>query len=368
MNEELNWDILLHELDTGKCVLCIGPDVFSYGEDQRLEQRLADQLRRNSQVLGIRVYDDGWFHYLPQRDEVATWFGIKAFYETQLSAEADPIFLDITVLPFHLMLNFSPDYRLRDAFKSVGKPFEFDCLYKNPELAQSRSDESYLPSKAKPLIFNMLGEIEDKDSLVMTYDDLFDYMAAIFEKKRMPHHVKLKIQQATHFIFLGMPLDKWYFHLFMRVLDMHKDTSKTKRFQASYSVNGANATFCEEQYAMTFVQNDIAGFTTLLQQKWQAAQAKKTGTGQLNTFDSWRQMVKSGEDIAIRQVLKEMKPFAQKNGDMTNLHIMLEMQWNGFMATIFETEMGKKAMKADIVSRILLMIDQIEKSNSTGKP
>ena len=89
----------------------------------------------------------------------------------------------------------------------------------------------------------MLGEIEDKDSLVMSFDDMFGYMEAIFEKKRMPQNVKLKIQQATHFIFLGVPLDKWYFHMFMRVLNMHRDTSKSKRFGATYSVNKTNATF-----------------------------------------------------------------------------------------------------------------------------
>lgn len=357
----INWDILLHELETGKCILCVGPDVFSPSDDARLEQRLADTLRRNSASLGIRVYDDGWFHYLRERDELATWFTIKQFYETQLPAAADAVFRSIAGLPFHLVLNFSPDYRLREAFRAAGRPFDFDCLYKNPELDKGGKRDAALPDKAKPLIFNMLGEVDDKDSLVMTYDDLFGYMEAVFEKKRMPQHVKLKIQQATHFIFLGMPLDKWYFHLFMRVLNMHRDTTKTKRFAASYALNGESATFCEEQYTLTFVQENISAFTDLLGTKWQAAQAQKTGVDQRSRYDRWRDMAASGEDVALRQLFKEMKAEPQRDTETSNHQILLEMQWNGFVTVVFETEMAKNAMKTQIVNGILYLIGQMEK-------
>jgi hypothetical protein len=359
----INWDILLHELDAGKCVLCIGPDVYSRADDDRLERRLADTLRSNSAALGIRVYEDGWFHYLKERDELATWFAVKQFYETQLPAETDDIFRAVAALPFHLILNFSPDYRLREAFRAAGKPFEFSCLYKNPELDKSRSREDALPDKAKPLIFNMLGEIEDKDSLVMTYDDLFGYMEAVFEKKRMPQNVKLKIQQATHFIFLGMPLDKWYFHLLMRVLNMHRDTAKTRRFAASYSVNGANATFSEEQYSLTFAQESIGAFIRELHAKWTAAQEQKSGATGMNAFDRWREMVKTGEDVAVRQAFREIKPFADKSGALGNEQILLEMQWNGFTSTAFETEMARNAMKSRVAEGILFLVDQIEQLN-----
>ncbi|MEO6038410.1 MAG: SIR2 family protein [Saprospiraceae bacterium] len=364
----INWDILLHELESGKCVLCVGPDVFSKADDARLEQKLANSLRENSAALGIRVYEDGWFHYLKERDELATWFCIKQFYETQLPADSDVFFRTLATLPFHLILNFTPDYRLREAFQNSGKPFDFDCLYKNPELDKARTKENPLPDRDKPLLFNMLGEIEDKDSLVMTYDDLFGYMEAIFEKKRMPQNVKLKIQQASHFIFLGMPLDKWYFHLFMRVLNMHKDTTKSKRVGATFSLNGANASLCEEQYTLTFVQENITAFTELMKTKWAAAQEQKTGAHQLSTYDRWREMIKTGEDIAIRQLFRETKPLTETNNDLNNQRIMLEMQWNGFTSTVFETEMSKNAMKSQIVNGILYLVGQLESFQPSGQP
>lgn len=215
-------------------------------------------------------------------------------------------------------------------------------------------------TKEKPLIFNMLGEIEDKDSLVMTYDDLFGYMEAILDKKRMPQNVKLKIQQATHFIFLGMPLDKWYFHLLMRVLNMHRDTTKTKRIGASFDIDKGNATLCEEQYTLTFVQENTGDFTRLLHGKWNALQAQKTGAQVLRTADRWRNAVASGENIAIRQIFKEMKPLAPAGGPHGDEILLLEMQWNGFTGIVFETEMAKNAMKTKIVQGILALIAELD--------
>ena len=361
--ETINWDILLHELESGKCVFCIGADIFSEATDRRLETQLADTLRQQSAALGIRVYDDGWFHYLKDRDELSTWFAIKNFYETQLPSATSAIFKDIAALPLHLILNFSPDYALRDTFKTSGKPFEFDCLYKNPETDKSRTTAE--GTKEKPLIFNMLGEIEDKDSLVMTYDDLFGYMAAIFELKRMPQSVKLKIQNATHFIFLGMPLDKWYYHLFMRVLNLHHGRGKTKRFAAANTVDAGNATFCEEQYTLTYVKDNIATFANLLKNKWLEAEAKKTGRDNrpLSMYDRWREKVTTGEDIAVKSAFKELREHAADN-DLRNQQLLLEMQWMGFQGTAFETELSKMAMKTQIIKGLMGLIDAFEEATT----
>lgn len=362
----INWELLLHGLETGKCILCTGPDLYSRDHGARLEKRLADTLRRDSAKLGIRVYDDGWFHYLKDPDELSTWFSIKQFYETQLPTEANAVIADIVTLPFPLILHFSPDTRLCSAFEHTGRPFIFDYLQKTPEVQFNKIPEK--PDDNKTLIFNMLGEIKDKDSLVMTYDDLFGYMEAILEKKRLPQPVKLKIQQATHFVFLGMPLDKWYFHLFMRVLNLHRDTSKTKRMAASYTVDAENAMFCEEQYTLTFVQENIADFVKKLKSEWQAAQAKKTGIQSETVFDRWRQLVKTGEDVSIRTVFREIKPYTEGNGDFINSALLLEMQWNGFVSTNFETEMAKTAMKTRILDGLLGLIDQLEQHKPQDRP
>ena len=186
--EALEWEILLDGLQSGKCILCLGPDIYSLSGDDRLEHRLAKTLRDHQEELGIRVYDDGWFHYLNQRDEMSTYYLIKRFYENQLPDSADPILGKIAALPFNLILNFSPgSTNSRPATKGyeAKASITYDKLLKNP--GDIADIEHKLEADAnKPLVYNMLGDIDYKDSLVMTYDDLFNYMEAIFEHKRMP--------------------------------------------------------------------------------------------------------------------------------------------------------------------------------------
>lgn len=355
----INWEILLHELKSGKCVLCLGPDIYSLSEDQRLEHQLAENLRAKADGLGIRVYDDGWFHYLEEHDEVGTWYTIKKFYETKLPDTADDFLLKLTELPFHMIVNFSPDYKLKQIYEKAGRPFNFASLSKNPGLADTAANP--IGSAERTLLFNMLGEINDKDSLVMTYDDLFSYMEAIFDRKRMPEYVKGSIQQATYFIFLGMPLDKWYFHLFMRILNQHLNKRRTKRYSASSWFNDENANFCEEQYTLTFVREGISPFISELLQNYQAATGAE-GTDQMSDYDRWRERLKVPDPAVVAKVMTEMKPHTQSDTERNNNLILLEANWSFFQSNQFETEMAKNAMRSQIINGILSLISELERS------
>jgi hypothetical protein len=357
---DINWEILLHELKSGKCVLCLGPDIYSLSEDNRLEHQLAQTLRSKADKLGIRVYDDGWFHYLEEHDEVATWFAIKKFYDENLPATADDFLRKLTGLPFHMIINFSPDYKLRKIYEDEGRAFNFASLLKNPTGDDEASKEPR-GSAERTLIYNMVGEIEEKDSLVMTYDDLFSYMEAIFERKRMPEYVKRMIQQATYFIFLGMPLDKWYFHLFMRLLNQHRNKRKTKRYSASSWFNDDNATFCEEQYTITFVREGIAPFVDQLVSHYKEATGGD-GEDQLSDFDRWRERLKVPDTKVVKKVLQEMKAKAEGDSDVSTELILVESNWSFFENNTFETEKSEMAVRTKIINDILGLINSLESS------
>jgi len=363
---EINWNLLLHELTTGKCILCIGPDIYYSAEGIRIEQKLADTLRQKSSELGLRVYEDGWFHYLKDGDELATWFEIKQFYETQLPYEAKAIFQSITQLPFHLILNFTPDYLLKQVFLEEKRPFHFRSLNKTIGFSVDKSIDEDLMNSDIPVVFNILGEIEQKDSLVMTYDDLFAFMESIFGHKQIPDEVRLQIQDATYFIFLGMPLDKWYFHLFMRVLNMHKRTTKIKRVAASFTYDEGNATFCEEQYTLTFVKEDVPEFIKLLTSKWKEIEQKGTENVKLISGNQWRTMIGTGELDEINKVFDQMKESIKNNEDLLNQFTLIQMQWRSYLSTSFETEKSEIAMKTQIIRGVIYLIDQLEELNLSG--
>ena len=360
--EALEWEILLDGLQSGKCILCLGPDLYSLSGDDRLEHRLAKTLGDHQDELGIRVYDDGWFHYLNQRDEMSTYYLIKRFYENQLPSSADQILAKIAALPFNLILNFSPGHKVKACYEEVrGKgKFSYDKLLKNPGDIADIVHELEADSN-KPLVYNMLGDIDYKDSLVMTYDDLFNFMEAIFEHKRMPESIKNWLLKANYFIFLGMPLDKWYFHLFMRLLNQHLNKGRTKRYSASTWFDADSATFSEEQYTMTFVQEGIEHFVDQLTGHWEKRHQEHAQQEQGSVFNRWRELLTTGWAKVI-DVIREIKSFVASTPDMSTNITLLEYKWNAVNSKTFETEKAEEARQTEVVLAVLNMINQLEQS------
>ncbi len=68
------------------------------------------------------------------------------------------------------------------------------------------------------------------------------------------------IWEADYFIFLGMPFDRWYVHMFMRILQQHEKNRSSKKYAANLYLSGETTTHCAEQYTMTFVPSGIRQF------------------------------------------------------------------------------------------------------------
>lgn len=251
LDELVDWASLLHSLQNERCILCIGPDILNPPSGERLEEQLANYLRAHEKVLKISVYDDGWFHYQPGANELSPYMKVKTFYD-QPHEWAEEIMGLIAQMPFHFVLNFTPDYKLKAAFEKYAPGFVFDSYKRgkpyNPALK--------VPSKEHPLVFNMLGELKEKDSLVMTYKDYYEYIRSVIHAKSMSDDLESNIYDAEYFIFLGMPFDKWYVHLFMHLLHQHMK-GRTPKFSANTFLDEKIGTLCDEQYMMTFVPKDI---------------------------------------------------------------------------------------------------------------
>jgi hypothetical protein len=110
----------------------------------------------------------------------------------------------------------------------------------------------------------------------MTYNDFYTYLESIFEKKSMSPVLKENIWEADYFIFLGMPFDRWYVHLFMRILQQHERNRSSKKYAASFVMDEEISTLCAEQYTMTFVPTNINAFLQQFHEKAQARNLLRT--------------------------------------------------------------------------------------------
>lgn len=266
--DDKSWEHLLDSLEEEKCVVCIGPGLYSQEAGLRPEAQLANFLREKEEEIRIRVYDDGWFHYLPDASEIDAWQRVKEFYQlpNQLGHQ------DLTLLaeiPFYLLLNFTPNYALRNTFEQQGFSHNFLSFIKKQPFDPDFEANKFKPTVRKPLIYNMVGEFRKRNSLVMTYNDFYAYLESIFEGNSMAPSLQENIWEADYFIFLGMPFDRWYVHMFMRILQQHERNRSSKKYAANLYLSGETTTHCAEQYTMTFVPTGISEFLATFHQKCQ---------------------------------------------------------------------------------------------------
>src|SRR6185503_4126776 len=79
------------------------------------------------------------------------------------------------------------------------------------------------PSKENPLIYNLLGDLEVEESLILSHKDLFDYFMSLFGNFKLPDALQTSIVAAKHIIFLGFKFEKWYAQLLLAKFDLEND-------------------------------------------------------------------------------------------------------------------------------------------------
>lgn len=256
----VSWDAILQSIAEERCILCIGPGLYTE-LGVTLESRLADFLRAKSEQLRIRVYDDGWFHYRSGANSILPNLEVKNFYK-QSFPRAQTLMSTIANINFHLIISLLPDYRLRNTFEELKIPHHFDAYIKKKPF----DPRTIRPSAQLPLIYNLMGELNQRESMVLTHDDFYDYLESIFQGSSISPVLKNEIIQADNFIFLGLPFDRWYMHLFLRFLEQHRNKDLLK-YALTEVEDEYVQTQCNEQFNITFVPFKFEQFLEELSQK-----------------------------------------------------------------------------------------------------
>jgi hypothetical protein len=114
------------------------------------------------------------------------------------------------------------DNVLTRVFDQLGFEYQSDFYFKHRK-AQEKFEK---PNRNKPLVYNLLGNIEEPESLILTHSDFFDYLDSVFKSNSMNQELKDELEKAERYIFLGLPYEKWYFQMLLRVLSLHSDKLK----------------------------------------------------------------------------------------------------------------------------------------------
>ena len=287
--KDIAWNAIVGKIRKGRSILILGPGAYLNDAGKTLQAEFIETLDLPNNPHVQRYYEeDNFFLFKAGGGRAFTSEKLEDFYRAQ---QPTPFLRQIAKIPFHVTLNITPDKLLTKAFDEEGFKYQFDYYKKLHEPASIQK-----PSKALPLIYNLLGCIDNEESLIMTHNDLYDYFKSIFSRKSMPDKLKLalKNKEINTFIFLGVPFEKWYMQLLLRELEIHRGQEDFIRYAANASLSKEVQSFCTEQFTIQFVENDVTGFVNTLYQHCEAA-GELREKGQASPLEKFKTLVSKGK-------------------------------------------------------------------------
>lgn len=254
MLKERDWEFILRTIKNKKCILLLGPEVGLSIKGKQYEQALTNFLDIGNNEYIISYYEnEGLFLFKDGSSKTQTCFDIEKFLDQEFD---DTIFSKISEIPFHLIISTSPDHNLKKVFESKKLPYDFEYYDKttNPR-------DVTPPSSDKPLLYNLFGSIRKEDSMILTHDDLFDFLLALLGNRNLPQELKFELKGAKNFIFLGFKFEKWYVQLLLRLLNLHNKNLTFDKYAANKKFeDDVIETMMLDQFGIKFVEDEVAKF------------------------------------------------------------------------------------------------------------
>lgn len=224
---------LSRRIQAGNCVLALGPGASTYRPDSReapLTVLLAEELSadpRLSSVPGLNCED---LRHVAQAllekepDSSLLQDQVVEFYK-RFSGRTTGFHENIAALPFRLCVTTTPDDFLYTAFLQAGKSpirhfYNFRRSHPLPTLEASVQ---------RPLIYHLYGYSSEPDSLVLTENDLIDFLVRVVRNEPpLPAFIRATLCKAeTTCLFVDLGFKNWYLRVLLQALQLygHSDMS-----------------------------------------------------------------------------------------------------------------------------------------------
>lgn len=215
MNIEL--EFIADEISSGKCLVILGPRLLTKKGEDINTIRNAYLKKKLDNRINDPAQDD--FLDFERKDITYIKMGIKKFYENEV--EPNKVYQKLAEIPFSLIINTSPDKVLNKIFNDKKKEYDYGYF-------KMRDPAAKISRKHNTMIYNIFGDYEDIESMVLTFKDLSIYMAAI---TNLNTKIKTALNEANPVLFFGFSYDKWYFQLLLSFLRLDNNIKEkiTKR-------------------------------------------------------------------------------------------------------------------------------------------
>lgn len=364
---------ILDALEENKCVLILGNYAFSKPfaskETPDNEYFLPEILMREQHKWGLtNASDTPADFYTSAQALVDRAGGSRMFMDLtriqmkDLGTKQMNRFNQITEIPFDLILSTYPFDLVHEVFdnnKIEHQYAYYSYLQEAPSLTPFNRDF--------PLIYNLFGSMQHKESMVISLDRLYQFIFGILGVRQLPKLIQDKVRQASHLVFLGFSFDDWYMKLLLRVLKVHEKEISYAHPPGPSGLGEQNRSFFESNFKITFLDKKIDEFVSGLHQLCKEENIVRNGsaTGTATIYDQLNNMTEAYRLEEVLPVLDDLIIKDGKAGDLLKelgeyqqeFHQIKE--WKDYKS-INENELNKKMRK--LRNKLLQFIDRVSDS------
>ncbi len=364
----VDYSEILEIIQEENCALFIGPGLLKDDNGKLLEDSMWESIDASGDDNKfIRRYykEDGLVLLHEENMRRRLVRRIRSYYnDEQHQSKAKEVLRMITRLPISLIFNLTKHNLLGEEFDDENQPHHYDFYFKGhphqPFIA---------PSREKPLVYNLLGDVDEPESIILTHKDLFDYLESIFAGNSMAPELRKLIQDTDFFIFLGLPFEKWYMQLLLRVLyHISSRLEKIEQFASLPGTENVNTLF-EDEFKIQFMPDDGMTFMTGLYNLFEEKGMLKSVSEEEIDRDVESVLEQAKEDIsrdklkrgmrAMEYVLENNKPLTDEkmNEFLASKQLynnLMNKEMSGVATTDDRTDMRK------VVIRFIALTDEIK--------
>jgi hypothetical protein len=276
--DKIVYNNLLDSLEEKQCTLILGPEFFLLNNPEELIS-FRDMIYKNRLSESPYVIEDGFFNtdkYSGFENKNAILSNIKKYFK---ELQVPDYYYKIAQIPFSSVVSISPDDLLAKAMTSLQQPYHFSYYKKQSGLYFREIDKANNTLKwseprdvtdeelhsSDTFLFNFFGHYSDTQSMIFTYDALFDFLYSVFPVDNLSIKLRSIINKSVYFLFLGFGYDKWYLKIIFFTLEKMLQGEKAKKAVCNYSNSFTDtAKIYENQFQLNFFKESTLDFINKL--------------------------------------------------------------------------------------------------------
>jgi len=229
--KEIIWSSLTTSLQSGQCVLVLGPDIEAVpiepaagaaGASRSVRDAFCLNLARQLEEENQKVGEQALFAVAQQYEDTPAFNTVNlrniasAFFRDS-GYRAGPMHEALAKFPFGLVLTTCHDDLFQRALADQEKSPSRYWYHFRGEPRDNRELESP-PDPDSPVVYHLFGSFDEPNSLVLTENDLLDFVIRVVSgRPKLPDSLRSALRNKT-FLFYGFGIRHWYIRVLLKLL------------------------------------------------------------------------------------------------------------------------------------------------------